>query len=58
MVEGKKKERDNEGVCKKIGFMLLKGIFEILFLISITRGIVVANQRVSSLICFWSFLHN
>jgi len=37
---------------------VVKGIFEILFLISIPRRIVVANQRVSSLICFWSFLNN
>jgi hypothetical protein len=37
---------------------VVKGIFGILFLISIPRRIVVANQRVSSLICFWSFLNN
>jgi hypothetical protein len=35
----KEKERDSGGLCKKLGFVLLKGIFIILLLMLISKEI-------------------
>jgi len=58
IIEIKQHSRKSWWIQNWVTTMLLKGIFKILFLISIPREIVVANKRVSSLICFWSFLNN
>jgi hypothetical protein len=51
-----KRGRDSEGVYKN-RVCFINGIFRILFLISIVRGIIIVNYKGLLLICFWPFLN-
>jgi hypothetical protein len=53
---GGKRGRDSEGVYKN-RVCFVNGIFRILFLISILRGIIIVNYKGLLLICFWPFLN-